>query len=309
MDQDSSDQRLRTHRNFYARLITGNAGLPPGSELEAALASIPRENFVGPPPWKVFTRAGYIDTNDRDPAILYQDVVVSLGVDGSLNNGQPTLHAYCISALAIRKGEHIVQVGAGSGYYTAILARLVGETGTIDAYEIHPELAARAQSNLAEFPHVTVHARSGAEPPLPPCDVLYVNAGASEPLAVWLDALKPNGRLLFPLAPGSGVGGMLLITRQQNGAFAARFLSQAQFVPCIGAQNEAEAAKLAEAFRNGKWPQVKSLHRNDAPADTPDASCWYAGHNWWLSTDPPATEDPYRNDDLESSNSFPRSSK
>ncbi len=303
MDQDSQAQRLQTHRSFYARLITANAGLPAGSELEAALASLPREKFVGPPPWKVFTRAGYIDANDRDPAILYQDVVVSLGVDGSLNNGQPTLHAYCITALAIKKGEHIVHVGAGSGYYTAILAKLLGESGTVDAYEIHPELAVRAKQNLAEFPHITVHARSGAEPPLPACDVLYVNAGASEPLPIWLDALNPNGRLLFPLAPGSGVGGMLLITRQQNGAFAARFLSQAQFVACVGAQNETEAAKLAEAFRNGKWPQVKSLHRDDKP----DESCWYAGQGWWLSTDPPATEDPYRNDDLESSNSSSRS--
>ena len=167
MEHDGQAQRTQTHRNFYARLVTANAGLPPGSELEAALASTPRENFVGPPPWKVFTRAGYIDTNDRDPAILYQDVVVSLGVDGALNNGQPTLHAFCIIALAIKKGEHIAHIGAGSGYYTTILARLVGETGKIDAYEIHPELAARAQHNLTEFPNVTVHARSGAEPPLP----------------------------------------------------------------------------------------------------------------------------------------------
>jgi protein-L-isoaspartate(D-aspartate) O-methyltransferase len=218
MDPDSAAQRLQSLRNFYARLITANAGLQPGSELEAALATTPREKFIGPPPWKVFTRAGYIDTNDRDPAILYQDVVVSLGVDGPLNNGQPTLHAYCISALAIQKGEHIIHIGAGSGYYTAILAQLVCETGAIGAYEIHPELAARAQQNLAEFPQVAIHARSGAEPSLPACDVIYVNAGASEPLPIWLDAINPNGRLLFPLAPGSGVGGMLLITRQQNGA-------------------------------------------------------------------------------------------
>jgi protein-L-isoaspartate(D-aspartate) O-methyltransferase len=288
MEHDGPAQRTQTHRNFYARLVTANAGLPPGSELEAALASTPRENFVGPPPWKVFTRAGYIDANDRDPAILYQDVVVSLGVDGALNNGQPTLHAFCISALAVKKGEHIIHVGTGSGYYTTILAHLVGASGAIDAYEIHPELAARAQHNLAEFHHVTVHARSGAEPPLPTCDVLYVNAGASEPLAVWLDALNPNGRLLFPLAPGASVGGMLLITRQQNGAFAARFLCQAQFVPCVGAQNEAESTNLAEAFRNSKWEQVKSLHRNN----TPDESCWYAGQDWWLSTSPPETTGP-----------------
>ena len=279
-------ERLRRHREFYARLITANAGLAPGSEIEAALAATPREKFVGPPPWKVFTRSGYIDANDRDPAILYQDVVISLGVDGSLNNGQPTLHAYNISEMAIKPGEHIVHIGAGSGYYTAILAQLTGETGKIDAYEIHPELATRAQQNLAEFPQVTIHARSGAEAPLPEADVLYINAGASEPLAVWLDALKHNGRLLFPLAPGGGVGGMLLITRLQNGAFAARFLTAAQFVACVGAQNEADATKLAAAFTAGTWPKVKSLHRDNAP----DESCWYAGHGWWLSTNPPPGE-------------------
>src|SRR5277367_2564211 len=280
MHPDANAERLQKHRDFYARLITANAGIQPGSELEAALAATPRENFVGPPPWRVFTRSGYIETHSSDPTFLYQDVVVPLGVDGSLNNGQPTLHAYCILALAIKKGDHIVHVGAGSGYYTAILARLVGETGAIDAYEIHPELAARARDNLAEFPQVTVHARSGTEGPLPSCDALYVNAGATEPLAIWLDALNPNGCLLFPLAPASGVGGMLLVTRREDGWFAAQFMMQAQFVACVGAQDENEAAKLADAFRNPNWSKVKSLHRNNAP----DESCWYAGRSWWLST-------------------------
>jgi protein-L-isoaspartate(D-aspartate) O-methyltransferase len=279
-----SAERLQKHREFYARLITANAGLPPGSALEFALAATPRERFVRPPPWKVFTRSGYIDAND--PAILYQDVVVSLGVDGSLNNGQPTLHALCISALAIKPGEHIVHIGAGSGYYTAILAQLTGETGKIDAYEIRPQLATRAQQNLAEYPQVAIHARSGSEAPLPHADVLYINAGASEPLSIWLDALNPGGRLLFPPAPGMGVGGMLLITRQPNRAYATRFLMPSQFVPCIGAQNEADAAKLASAFTAGSWPRVKSLHRDNAP----DESSWYAGQGWWLSTNPAPDE-------------------
>jgi protein-L-isoaspartate(D-aspartate) O-methyltransferase len=280
MDTDADAERIQKHRDFYARLITANAGIEPGSELEAALAATPRERFVGPPPWKVFTRSGYIETHSSDPAFLYQDVVVPLGVNGSLNNGQPTLHAYCISALAIKKGDHIVHVGSGSGYYTAILARLVGESGAVDAYEIHPELSARASNNLAEFPQVTVHGRSGAVGPLPACDALYVNAGASEPLAFWLDALNRNGQLLFPLAPGTGLGGMLLITHRESGCFAAQFVMQAQFVPCVGAQDEQEAAKLAEAFRDPTWSKVKSLHRNVAP----DESCWYAGRGWWLST-------------------------
>ena len=273
--------RIEAHRLFFAKLITAQAGIPPGSELADALASTPREQFVGPPPWRVFTRSGYVETLTDDPAVLYQDVVVSLGSGGPLNNGQPTLHAFCLAALAPKKGERVVHVGAGTGYYTTLLAKLVGESGVVDAYEIEPTLAQRATDNLAAFPNVTVHARSGAEGTLPACDVLYVNAGATEPLAVWLDALRPMGRLLFPMTPDAGVGAMLLITKQEDGSFTARFLLQAQFVPCIGARNEATEQKLAEAFRNTSWTKVKSLHRNDEADD----SCWCSGPGWWLSTD------------------------
>jgi protein-L-isoaspartate(D-aspartate) O-methyltransferase len=271
--------RIQAHRLFFANLITANAGIPQGSELAAAFASTPREQFVGPPPWRVFTRQGYIETLSDDPAFLYQDVVVSLGSKESLNNGQPSLHALCIAALAPAKGERVVHIGAGSGYYTTLLAKLVGETGAIDAYEIEPELAERARNNLAELPYVKVHLRSGAEGPLPECEVLYVNAGATHPLAVWLDALSPNGRLSVPLTPAKGYGAMLFITKQDSG-YAARFLVQVQFVPCIGARDEATAQKLAKAFRNGKWRKVKSLHRNDEP----DSTCWCSGPGWWLST-------------------------
>jgi protein-L-isoaspartate(D-aspartate) O-methyltransferase len=272
--------RIEAHRSFFANLVTAQAGIPPGSELAAAFASTPREQFVGPPPWKVFTRSGYVETLTDDPTVLYQDVVVSLGSGGPLNNGQPTLHALCLAALAPKKGERVVHVGAGTGYYTTLLAKLVGENGVVDAYEIEPTLAQRAIDNLAPFPNVTVHARSGAEGTLPECDVLYVNAGATEPLAIWLDALRPMGRLLFPMTPDAGVGAMLLVTKQEDRRFTARFLLQAQFISCTGARNEVTERKLAEAFRDNSWSKVKSLHRNDAPDD----SCWCSGPGWWLST-------------------------
>jgi protein-L-isoaspartate(D-aspartate) O-methyltransferase len=272
--------RIEAHRLFFANLITAQAGIAPGGELAAAFASTPREQFVGSPPWKVFTRSGYVETLTDDPAVLYQDVVVSLGTDGPLNNGQPTLHAICLAALSPKKGERVVHVGAGTGYYTTLLAKLVGESGVVDAYEIEPKLAKRATDNLVTFPNVTVHTRSGAEGKLPACDILYVNAGATEPLSIWLDALRPQGRLLFPMTPDAGVGAMLLVTKQEDESFTARFLLQAQFVPCIGARNETTEQKLAEAFRNSYWTKVKLLHRNDEPDD----SCWCSGQGWWLST-------------------------
>jgi protein-L-isoaspartate(D-aspartate) O-methyltransferase len=270
--------RVEERRRFFANLITANAGVAAGSELAAALASTPREQFVGQPPWRLPTpRGGYIETDDA--ALLYQDVVVSLGKGGPINNGQPSLHAACLAALAVGMGERVVHVGAGTGYYTTVLAKLVGEWGAVDAYEIEAELAQRARENLAGFSQVVVHARSGAEGPLPGCDVLYVNAGATEPLAVWLDALRPNGRLLFPMTPEKGYGGMLLIERREDGAFAARFLMQVQFVPCVGARDELTAQRLTGAFRRNDWKRVGSLHRNDELDD----SCWCSGSGWWLS--------------------------
>lgn len=284
-------ERLEAHRSFFANLVTASAGIPSNnSRLTAAFASTPRERFVGPGPWKIFTAVGYIETPSDDPAFLYQDVVVALAPERAINNGQPVLHALCIAALNPKEGESVVHVGAGTGYYTAILAMLTGPTGSVVAYEIEQDLAQHATRNLADWPNVTVSDRSGAQGPLPACDAIYVNAGATSPLDIWLDALRPSGRLLFPLTPADGpggrpgAGGMLLVTRSSAGLFGARFLCPAMFVPCMGARDDATAFKLSEAFKRGDFRNVRSLHHNTSP----DETCWCSGDGWWLSTAQPA---------------------
>jgi protein-L-isoaspartate(D-aspartate) O-methyltransferase len=112
-----------------------------------------------------------------------------------------------------------------------------------------------------------------------------VNASAIAPFDVWLDALRLNGRLLFPLTPADGplgtpgAGGMLLITRTSTDRFDARFVCPAMFVPYLGARDEATAQKLSVAFRRGDFRNVTSLKRNSRP----DETCWCAGDGWWLS--------------------------
>jgi protein-L-isoaspartate(D-aspartate) O-methyltransferase len=81
------------------------------------------------------------------------------------------------------------------------------------------------------------------------------------------------------MTPEKGYGGMLLVEKREDGAFAARFLMQVQFVPCLGARDELTAQKLTSAFRSGNWKRVRSLHRNTEP----DGSCWCSGSGWWLS--------------------------
>lgn len=282
--EPEDSERLQATRRTYARHILAIAGVSAetefGRDLAAAFESIPREKFVGPPPWQLVSPEGYLQGASNDPAVLYRDVLIPLGAGENLNNGQPSLHALCLRALAPQKGEVAIHIGAGAGYYTAILAMLVGETGRVFAYEIVPELARQAARSLIEFPQVVVYGRSGAEGPLPVCDLLYVSAAAAEPLPVWLDALKSEGRLLFPLEAEGAAGQMLLITRKSDGSYPARFLCGVQFVACSGAQDSRSARALNAAFSRGHWSDVKRLYRDDQP----DESAWCSGQGWWLST-------------------------
>src|SRR5207253_10114897 len=177
-------------RHFYADLVTTGAGAAKNERLKEAFASTPREFFVGPGPWKVFAGGNYVETPSDDPAFLYQDVVVALAPERRINNGQPVLHAINLAALNVKQGVMVFNVGAGTGYYTALLARLTGETGSVVAYEVEHDLAQKAIRNLSDISNVTVQERSGSEAPLPGCDAIYVNAGATAPLDVWLDALR-----------------------------------------------------------------------------------------------------------------------
>ncbi len=278
--------RLEAHRRFYADLVTTSAGAAKNERLKDAFASTPRERFVGAGPWKVFARGNYVETPTDDPAFLYQDVVVALAPERRINNGQPVLHAISLAALNVKQGEKVLHVGAGTGYYTAVLARLTGATGTVVAYEVEHDLAQNAIRNLSDISNVTVQERSGSEAPLPVCDAIYVNAGATAPLDVWLDALQLNGRLLFPLTPADGpggmpgAGGMILVTRTATDHFDARFVCAAMFVPCFGARDEETAERLSAAFKRGDSNNVRTLRRNSKPDDT----CWCAGNGWWLST-------------------------
>jgi protein-L-isoaspartate(D-aspartate) O-methyltransferase len=268
------------YRAFYAKLICAAAKVD-DPRVQRAFCEIKREPFAGPGPWWV-NIAGhpYVQTPDDDPAFLYQNLLVALDREQGINIGEPLWHAHWLAACNIKEGEAVVQIGAGSGYYTAILAHLVGPNGRVYAYEIDQALAARARENLREQHHVEVRMQSGVAVDLPKADLIYVCAGAARPDRMWLDALSPGGRLLFPLAPKEVFGGMLLIARPDQGsAWPAKFVSRAAFIGCAGLQDLEAGQRLVEAFSKD-WDRVRSLRLDGSPDD----SCWFAGDGWWLST-------------------------
>jgi protein-L-isoaspartate(D-aspartate) O-methyltransferase len=270
-------------RSFFARLICAAAKVS-DPRIEQAFRTVPREPFVGPAPWSIsFGGHDYVTTPDDDPAFIYQNALLALDSARGINIGMPSAHAYWLGACDIREGESVLQVGVGSGYYSAIIAQLVGTGGRVHAYEIDEGLAARARENLRDLPQVDLQQKSGIAPDLPMVDAIYVCAGSAQPSRIWLDALRPGGRLLFPLAPEGVLGGMLLIRRPDHGVvWPAKFIGRAQFIGCVGLQDPAAGERLTQAFSDG-WERVRSLRFDNAPDDT----CWFAGDGWWLSTAAP----------------------
>jgi len=271
------------YRRFYAEFIVKSSGLS-DERLIDAFAAVPREDYVGAGPWPVHVGSEYIQTISGDPSHLYQDILIGLATERKINNGQPSLHAGCLAAAAPALGESVVHVGAGTGYYTAILATLVGPKGRVVAFELEQDLAARAVTNLRHFQNVEVRAESATESAIPTSDVIYVNAGATHPPPAWLDALSIGGRLVLPLTPNEGLGVMLQVVRKSFTVFAASALGRVAFIPCIGARDDAASASLSAALERQSLEQVRALCRGTPP----DETAWCVGAGWWLSTAAPS---------------------
>jgi protein-L-isoaspartate O-methyltransferase len=132
----------RARRDFANRIAA--IGRLKSSDLAAALAYVPREDFVGPakimrPP---FT-GGYVETPDADPIHLYDTVAVALDASRHLNNGEPSGLVGWLDALDIGRGSRFLHIGCGVGYYTAIVAHAASSDGVVLALEADPELAGR----------------------------------------------------------------------------------------------------------------------------------------------------------------------
>jgi protein-L-isoaspartate(D-aspartate) O-methyltransferase len=282
-----ADQPL--HRQLYARQVLAKGGVVDDERLVDAFAAVPREDFVGPPPWVYSDFQNYRELASADPAVLYQDILIGLDTGRGVNNGLPSLHAGALHALKIRPGETVAHMGAGTGYYSAILAELVGRQGRVVAVEYDETLAARARQNLQSYPNIDVVHGDASAWPREDADVIYANFALDHPPPKWIDCLAVSGRLLFPLGVPAVQGGkatgftafaaFLLIDRQARG-FGARFLQPVSFIwaeggtPAPGDRH----ARLTEAFRSRRGYQVRSF-RWGKPAQADE---WYGEEDWGL---------------------------
>lgn len=266
-------------RRFYADEVRFVADLDSPALVEA-FARVPREKFLGAPPWKVGSpevralaavglgEAGYVTV--EDPRDLYHNVIAVIDESGDVNNGQPSALARWIAALDLREGARVYHMGCGLGYYTAILAELVGAGGSVLASEVRDDLAARARENLAAYANVEVRAGDGAGLEPGECDAMLINAGVTHPRPLWLERLREGGRLVLPFTisttPTLGVGLMTAITRGRGG-FSARGVSPVGIYSCTSLRDADEEQSLRKAITTQRLFKLRSLRR-DAHEET-----------------------------------------
>jgi len=273
---------LKAQRRWYAEELRWSGGLT-SERLVRALATVPREAFLGRGPWQIVSGTkrgrGYVKTPDADPRHLSHNVLVAIDPKRRLNKGQPSFLAWLIDRLDLEAGDTAYHIGCGTGYYSAVMAEMVGRRGRVVAVELEEGLAVRARKNLKAYRQVEVVSGNGVSHNPGRVDALLVNAGIASLPGAWLQILRSGGRLVAPFTASDG-GGRILEARKSGRRWQARFVGKVGIFHCTGARSAADENRLKRALAGGDADKVRSL-RLDSHARRGD--CWLHHQHYCLS--------------------------
>ncbi|HEY3954821.1 MAG TPA: methyltransferase domain-containing protein [Streptosporangiaceae bacterium] len=163
-----------------------------GAMVSEAFREVPRHVFL---PQELAERA-YEDT-----AIVVKSDADGLPVSAST---QPAMMAIMLEELGLAAGHRVLEIGTGTGYNAALLARIVGDSGTVVTIDVEPDLVGRARAVLATagFTGVTAICGDGADgvPEHAPYDRIIVTAGVWDLAPQWLTQLAAGGRIVAPIS-------------------------------------------------------------------------------------------------------------
>jgi protein-L-isoaspartate(D-aspartate) O-methyltransferase len=183
----------------------------------AAMAEVPREHFV---PEEIRSSA-------------YNDSALPIGHEQTIS--QPWVVAAICQALRLIGEEDVLEIGTGSGYSAAVLAKLARRVFSIERV---PELGETARRHLAALGsdnvEVIVGDGSRGHPEEAPYEAIAVHAASPEAPHSLLAELATDGRLVVPIATGSA--DLLVAFIRENGELRQETIGPCRFVPLIGAE-------------------------------------------------------------------------
>ena len=237
---DLSSQRDRmVERQIVSRGVRDPAVL-------AAMRSVPRERFL-PPDLAEFA---------------YQDSPLPIAQGQTIS--QPFIVALMTEALGLGPDDRVLEIGTGSGYAAAVLARIAREVYTI---ERHEELAETARTRLEELEFHNVFVRHGdgtlGWPERAPYDAIVVAAGGPRIPETLLAQLAPGGRLVIPVGEDKAQE-LVRVTRRRDGSFEREDLGGVRFVPLVGAEGWTEERPTAAPRRPTAPATIAKLVREVA---------------------------------------------
>jgi protein-L-isoaspartate(D-aspartate) O-methyltransferase len=236
-------------------------GLPP--RYRDAVTATPRHIFVhrfrlGGGPQRDRIDEDSLRDNDADPVgelvDIYSDAVMN-HVDAAgerlpSTNSQPSYVLWLLDLLDLRPGQRVLEIGSGSGWLAAVMARLVGKDGHVTGIEIIPELAAQSEADLARLgiDNVSVLAADGAQGHAAgaPFDRVMITASSWDLPAVLFDQVAEGGRVLTPVELRGG-GCQVTVLRREGERFVGERAVPGWFVPLVGSGQHRPALRVALA--------------------------------------------------------------
>lgn len=183
-------------------------------------------------------------------ADAYADTALPIGAGQTIS--QPYIVAFMLEALALRGGEKVLEIGAGSGYAAAVLSKIAGEVFAIERID---SLARRAIDNLAEAGCGTVRVRHGdgteGWPEEAPFDAILVSAGAPDLPVSLMRQLAIGGRLVVPIGSSPRYQDLVRIVRISDEQYDRKNIAEVRFVPLIGKEGWHEDQQTITAARVG----------------------------------------------------------
>jgi protein-L-isoaspartate(D-aspartate) O-methyltransferase len=160
----------------------------------------------------------------------YADSPLPIGHGQTIS--QPYIVALMTELARPQPTDRALEIGTGSGYQAAVLARLVAHVDTIEYIEA---LGVEARRRLAETSNVTTYIGDGYRglPERAPFDLILVTAAPTEVPPALIDQLKPGGRLVIPVGATSEVQELRLIEKGADGRIRDRSVAPVRFVPLV----------------------------------------------------------------------------